>query len=466
MSAGAPIVDEALCQLGLDALLQGFREGTFTPSDVTEAYLARIARLDQRLHAYVLVLGKDARAQARVSDGRWQEGCPRALEGLPIAIKDLIELAGHDTTAGSATRLGQPSTIDATIVRRLFDAGAVLLGKVHTAEFALGSWGDNEHLGAPWNPWRMDVHYTPGASSSGSGVAVAAALAPVAIGTDTGGSVRVPAAFNGVVGLKTTVGRISGHGVVPLSVSLDSPGVLARSVADAQRVYLVLQGHDAQDPRTWNLPEPQLATGSLLDLSDLRLASLCEADREGIDEAMLEAYDQCLEKLALLGAFVQPVALEQAINRYGEPAPMVVEAFAVHGAVAQDPLSKMDSNVRKRILSGDIPASTYLRHRATVSAQSVDYHQRMTGFDAFILPTTQVPAVPLSSIGSRNNATVLTRFMNLFGLCGVALPSGYDAEGLPLSLQIACPAYQEHVAMRVAAALEAVTADQRHYPQL
>jgi aspartyl-tRNA(Asn)/glutamyl-tRNA(Gln) amidotransferase subunit A len=458
--------DESLCSLGAQALLAGYRTGEFRPSLVVDAYLRRIARLDGMLHAYVVVLADEARAQARASDTRYQNGSARLLDGLPVALKDLIELAGYGTTAGSATRLDRCSTVDATIARRLIDAGAVLLGKVHTAEFAFGSWGDNEHLGTPWNPWRMKVQHTPGGSSSGSGVAVAACLTLVAIGTDTGGSVRVPAAFNGVVGLKTSVGRISGHGVVPLSPTLDTPGVLSRSVTDAQRIYEVLQGHDPQDPRTWNLPEPQTRVGSLDDLSGLRLASLCDSDREGIDVEILLAYDRCLAQLQSLGASVQPVELAQALNRYGEPTPMAAEAFALHGAVARDPDSRMDSRVRERILGGDMPASEYLQHRATVSAQSVAYHQSMAAFDAFVLPTTQVPAVPLHGISSRNNASVLTRFVNLFELCGVALPSGYNVEGLPLSVQIVCPAYHEHVAMRVAAALEAVTADQRHYPQL
>ncbi|WPB55577.1 amidase [Xylophilus sp. GOD-11R] len=458
--------DESLCLPDAHALLQGFGKGAFTPSQVTDAYLARIARLDGRLHAYVLVLVEQARAQAAESDARWRAGTPRALEGLPVAIKDLIELEGHDTTAGSATRRGRPSTITATLARRLREAGAVILGKVHTAEFAFGSWGDNEHLGAPLNPWRLDEPHTPGGSSSGSGVAVAGRLAVAAIGTDTGGSVRIPAAFNGVVGLKTSFGRISGHGVVPLSPSLDTPGVLARSVPDAALVYQVLQGHDALDPRTWARPPALPVSGPLDDLSDLRLAALCDTDRQGIAPSMLAAYDDCLDRLRALGATVEPVVLEQPVHRFGDPTPMAAEAFALHGAVALDPASLMDRTVRQRVLGGDMPAADYLRHRETVAAQSVDYHRRMVGFDAFVLPTTQVPAVPLASIGRRTNASVLTRFANLFGLCGVALPSGYDESGLPLSLQICCAGYQEHVALRLAESLERATADARHYPEI
>lgn len=459
--------DESLCRLGAQALLDGYLAGEFQPSQVVDAYLARIARLDPKLHAYVIVLADEARAQAEASDLRYRASTARALEGLPIALKDLIELAGYDTTAGSATRRGlPPSTITSTIANRLVDAGAVLLGKVHTAEFAFGAWGDNEHMGTPWNPWDLQVQHTPGGSSSGSGVAVAACMAPVAIGTDTGGSVRIPAGFNGLVGLKTTTGRISAYGVIPLSQTLDTPGVLARSVTDAALIYGVLQGHDDLDPRTWSRPKPVPNTLPLDDLSDLRLACLCEADRVGIDEDVLAAYDRCLGLLESLGASIVILTLERPLISYAEPTPMAVEAFALYGELAQDPSSLMDPQVRKRVLGGNVSATEYLKIREVMTAQTVDFHRRLTGLDAFILPTSQVPAVPLSGIGTRPNASLLTRFGNTFGLCGVAMPSGYNHAGLPLSLQILCRGYQEDSAMRIASALEIRTSDERHYPEL
>lgn len=461
-----PLSTEALCEWGVEALLEGYQAGSFTPSQVVEAYLARIDRLDPILHSYVLVLHDAARAQARTSDARYANGTARALEGLPIALKDLIDVQGHDTTAGSVTRRGQVARTDATITQRLRDAGAVLLGKVHTVEFAYGSWGENEHMGTPLNPWRLDMPHTPGGSSSGSGVVVAAGLAPVAIGTDTGGSVRLPAAFNGVVGLKATFGRISGYGVAPLSQTLDSPGVLARSVPDAARVFEVLQGHDAQDSRTWSLPALQRNTGPIDALSDLRLGCLCALDREGIDAEVLAAYDVCLEELQALGATLQTIAFAQPLLHYGASAAMPAEAFALYGDLARDPAYPMDRGVRERILAGDMAASEYLQRREAIRQQSVEYHRHLAGFDAFLLPTTQVPAVPLATLATRGVASGLTRFANLFGLCGVALPSGYNTEGLPLSLQILCPGYQEHVAIRLASALEQLTAHERHYPVL
>ncbi len=462
---------EALCGLGVGALLDGYRAGRFTPHAVVAAYLARIARLNPRLHSYLLVFGDELGAQAQAALARYRDGSARPLEGVPVGIKDLIDIAGHPTTAGSAMRRGAAARKTATLVTRLVAAGALILGKQHTAEYAFGSWGDNEHMGAPWNPWRLDQHLVPGASSSGGAVAVAAALAPVAIGTDTGGSVRVPAAFNGIVGFKPSSGRISGQGIVPLSPTLDSPGVLARSVEDAARVYDVLQGHDDLDPRTWYLPadaglHEALRLAACGGLQGMRLASLCARDRQGVDAEVLAAYDHCLDLLAGAGALVEPLALPRPLAAYGDPAPMAAESFALYGDQAADPSVSMDRRVRERILGGDISAREFLQGRQHAIEETVEFHQRLQGFQAFLTPTTLVPAIALEDIDAHRNATVLTRFVNMFGLCGVALPSGYNGGGLPVSLQVVCRRFDEQTAMVLAAALERLTAGERHYPVL
>src|SRR5205823_9552069 len=216
-----------------------------SPVDVVEALLARIAAHNPKLHAFIDVYADDARLAAEGADKAIRSGhAVGPLHGVPIALKDLIDLEGRVTTGGSMVWRERRSPATATLARRLIAAGMIVLGKTHTVEFAMGGWGTNQHMGTPWNPWDLAAHRTPGGSSSGSGVAVAAGLAPVAIGTDTGGSVRLPAAWCGIVGLKVTAGRISTYGVLPLSSTLDTPGPLARSVEDAALIFRALHGPD------------------------------------------------------------------------------------------------------------------------------------------------------------------------------------------------------------------------------
>src|SRR6202162_2168530 len=204
-----------------------------SPVPIVEALLARIAAHDAKLHAFIDVYGDDARLAAEAADKAIRSGhAVGPLHGVPIALKDLIDLEGRVTTGGSMAWRDRRSPVTATLARRLIAQGFIILGKTHTVEFAMGGWGTNRHLGTPWNPWDLDRARTPGGSSSGSGVAVAAGLVPWAVGTDTGGSVRLPASWCGLTGLKTTFGRVSCYGILPLAPSLDTPGPLARSGED------------------------------------------------------------------------------------------------------------------------------------------------------------------------------------------------------------------------------------------
>src|ERR1700681_1814775 len=204
-----------------------------SPVDLVDEYLARIERLEPTLHAFVSVNAANARLAAEAAD-KAIRSCHAVgpLHGIPIAIKDLVEIEGEVAMGGSAAWRNRIAQRTASLHRKLMAAGMINLGKTHTVEFAYGGWGTNQHLGTPWNPWDPAVHRAPGGSSSGSGVAVAARMAPWAIGTDTGGSVRIPAAWNGVTGLKTTIGRISTFGVLPLSPTLDPPGPHTRGIQE------------------------------------------------------------------------------------------------------------------------------------------------------------------------------------------------------------------------------------------
>src|SRR6202521_4062535 len=243
--------------LSAQKLAEAIAARRLSPVDVVAAFLDRIAAQEAKLHAFVDVYADEARLAAEAADKAIRSGhAVGPLHGVPIALKDLIDLEGRITTGGSMVWRERRSPVTATLARRLISAGMIVLGKTHTVEFAMGGWGTNQHLGTPWNPWDSEVARTSGGSSSGSGVAVASGMAPWAIGTDTGGSVRLPASWGGLSGLKTTIGRVSTYGILPLAPSLDTPGPLARSVEDAALLCSVMQGADPLDPRTLAAPPP------------------------------------------------------------------------------------------------------------------------------------------------------------------------------------------------------------------
>src|SRR5215469_11754117 len=254
-----------------------------SPVEIIEAFLARIAAQDQRLHAFIAVYADEARLAAEAADKAIRSGHQVGpLHGVPIALKDLIDLEGRVTTGGSAVWRDRRSPGTATLARRLIAAGMIVLGKTHTVEFAMGGWGTNHHMGTPQNPWDLQMLRTPGGSSSGSGVAVASAMAPWAIGTDTGGSVRLPASWCGITGLKTTIGRVSCHGILPLAPSLDTPGPMAHSVEDAALLFSAMQGADPLDRLTLSAPPPaNPLTGLRRGVGGLRLARMPATERDG-----------------------------------------------------------------------------------------------------------------------------------------------------------------------------------------
>jgi aspartyl-tRNA(Asn)/glutamyl-tRNA(Gln) amidotransferase subunit A len=434
-------------------LSRAFHARTLSPVDAVDALLARIRKRSE-LHAYIAVYEADARLAAEAADRAIRAGHRVGpLHGVPIALKDLVDLEGRVTTGGSKVWEKRVSPVTATLAERLIAAGMIVLGKTHTVEFAMGSWGTNTHMGTPRNPWDLTVHRTPGGSSSGSGVAVAAGLAPVAIGTDTGGSVRIPAAWNGIVGLKVTAGRISTYGVLPLSFTLDTPGPLARSVDDAALVYRVLSGPDSRDPQTlaWSPvdPLPTLRRG----VAGLRLAVLPDVERNGVDKEVLVAYDAAVDTLAKLGAQIVRVALPHRLSDYAAATGRIIgaEGYRFVGHLVDDETQPTDPDVRPRIQLGrTISARDYI-----VTLHEREEHKRvyataMADVDALLTPTTLTAAIPIDKADQKGTSAHFTRPGNYLGLCGVAVPSGFTAEGMPTSLQILCHAGDEAMALRIA----------------
>ncbi|HEX3954834.1 MAG TPA: amidase [Stellaceae bacterium] len=433
-----------------------------SPVTVVEAILARIAAQDAKLHAYVDVYADEARLAAEAADRAIRSGhAVGPLHGVPIALKDLMDLEGRVTTGGSMAWRDRRSPVTATLARRLITAGMIVLGKTHTVEFAMGGWGTNQHMGTPWNPWDLQTPRTPGGSSSGSGVAVSSGMAPWAIGTDTGGSVRLPASWCGLSGLKTTIGRVSTYGILPLAPSLDTPGPMARSVEDAALLYGVMHGADPLDQRTLMAPPAGDATlGMRRGVRGLRLARMPPAEREGCSPDMLAAYDAALHTLASLGAEIVEIALPCGFADTTIVVGRIIgsEAYQLVGDLVDDPSQPIDAAVRPRIQIGrDVSARDYLGALAERDALKRRFLAAFDGVDALLTPTTQTAAIPVASVDQTTTPAHFTRFVNLLELCALAIPDGFSETGLPLSLQIICRPYDEATALRIGWAYQQAT---------
>jgi aspartyl-tRNA(Asn)/glutamyl-tRNA(Gln) amidotransferase subunit A len=442
-------------------LSAAFARRTLSPVDVVDVLLARIERMNPSLHAFVDVYAADARLAAEAADRAIRSGhAVGPLHGVPVALKDLVDLEGRVTTGGSKVWEKRVSPLTATLARKFVSAGMIVLGKTHTVEFAMGGWGTNTHMGTPRNPWDASVHRTPGGSSSGSGVAVSAGLAPSAIGTDTGGSVRLPASWCGIVGLKVTAGRISTFGVLPLSSTLDTPGPMTRSVEDAALLYRLLNGPDPNDPATlaWapDDPLPSLRRG----VAGLRLAAMPAVERAGVDAEVLAAYDTSVETLRGLGASIVPVTLPNRFADYAAATGRIIgsEGYRFVGHLVDDPSLPTDPHVRPRIQLGrGVSARDYLLALAECQEHRRAYAAATADVDAVLTPTTLTPAVPIDQVDQTTTPAHFTRPGNYLGLCATAVPNGFTKGGLPTSLQIMCAPGQEAMALRIAHAYEQAT---------
>jgi aspartyl-tRNA(Asn)/glutamyl-tRNA(Gln) amidotransferase subunit A len=442
----------------LSAAIQAQR---LSPVDLVEACLARIEAREPKLRAFVEVYAEDARLAAEAADKAIRSGhAVGPLHGVPVALKDLIEIEGRIVTGGCEVWRSRVATRTATLARRLVGQGLIVLGKTHTVEFAMGGWGTNTRRGTPWNPWDLARQRTPGGSSSGSGVAVAAGLAPWAVGTDTGGSVRLPASWCGITALKTTIGRVSTYGVLPLSPTLDTPGPMTRSVHDAALLYAAMQGPDPLDPRTLGLPYadplPSLRRGA----RGLRLARMPEAERPFASAQVLAAYDASLAVLERLGAEIVDVALPfgfadvAALNLRI----MAAESYALLSELIDDPDAPLDEHVRPRIAAGRaVTAQAYLEALHRREAMKLEFAATLEGIDALLTPTTMTTAVPLDEVDQTKAPAHYTRFGNFLDLCAVALPNGFVDDGLPASLQIVCRTHDEATALRIGWAYQDAT---------
>jgi len=432
----------------LQDAIQAVRRGEYTAAELFAAFRARAEAENPRLNAFLCFAEPPSTFPSPETP----------LAGAPLAIKDLMDVAGLPTTAGSPRFFGErPALQDAEVVRRLKRAGAVILGKTHTHEIALGITGINPHHGPARNP--HDPQRITGGSSSGSAAAVAAGLVPAALGTDTGGSVRIPASLCGVVGLKPTFGRISTRGVLPLSWNLDHVGVLTRTVADAALLYQILAGYDAQDPASQDVPLeeplPMLEAGVTGWRVGLAVGEYIEAS----DAIVLERVRSAAARLEALGAQVIEKEVTPLLAAAQANGLMVItDAAAVHRErLAQHP-EWFGEDVRQRLERGRATTSTdYVLARRTQSEVRRYFELFFREFDLLLLPTTATTAAQIEGLDSAAYAPKMTRFtapFNLSGLPALSLPYGQDERGLPIGVQLVAGHWQEAKLLRAAYALE------------
>ncbi|MBL8571922.1 MAG: amidase [Phreatobacter sp.] len=446
---------------GAVATAEAIAAGRTSARAVVDASLDRIAKTNDRLHAFIAVTAEEARAEADLLDALVKRGVRRGpFHGVPVAVKDIIDVAGQKTRAGSLTRDHLPAApADAFVVSRLRAAGAVVVGKSHTVEYAFGGWGTNPIAGTPVNPHDAATPRNPGGSSSGTGVAVGAGLVPIGFGTDTGGSVRLPASWCGTVGHKTSMGLISRAGVVPLALGFDTIGPLARTVRDAAVMSQAMLGSDPADASTWNAPGLDLVSGLAGGVKGLTVGVLTLDSDIAIDREVASAFDRTVKALEAAGARLVAVTLPEALGRYTAACGdlMMVEGAHNHGHLVTETPCRLGEWAARRIGGGfKITATDYFAavesRRARIRAANAFLHDR--GIDVLVLPTTPAPAVPLAQVDETAAPGILTRFANYLEWCGISVPVAKTAGGLPIGFQIVAAQFDDALALRVAQAVE------------
>ncbi len=446
----------------MSELSRRIRQKEVSPVEITRECLQQIERLNPRLNAFITVMAESALAEARameeeISGGHWRG----PLHGIPIALKDLIDTAGVRTTSASALHKDRIPREDAEVVRRLREAGAVIVGKNNLHEFAYGGSSLISHFGDVHNPW--DVNRIAGGSSGGSAASVPAGMACAAIGTDTAGSIREPAALCGCVGIKPTYGRVSSRGVIPLSTSLDHVGPLAASVEDAAIVLQAIAGYDPADITSAEVPVTDYVSVLKEGAKDLRVGVPREYFFDDLDPEVASAVEHALTGIASLGAHIKRVRIEVPTDRTLQAA----EAYAYHAEdVAKHPELYQAETVR-RIRTGEkVTAVEYMQKGRELEVARRNICDVFAEVDLLVTPTTPMPAPTIADL--RANADALrpaelkllrnTRPFNVWGLPAISVPCGFTQGGLPIGLQIAGPHWREDLVVRLAHAYEQASA--------
>ncbi len=446
------------------------RERKLSPVEVTKNCLAQIERLNPTLNAFITVTAESAMTQARTAEAEIMQGNWRGpLHGIPLALKDLIDTAGIRTTAASALFKNRVPEEDAEVVRRLKNAGAVLLGKQNLHEFAYGGSSMVSYYGEVHNPW--NPAHIAGGSSGGSAAAVAAGLGYAAIGTDTAGSIREPAALCGIVGLKPTYGRVSARGVIPLSGSLDHVGPITRTVADAAMVLQAIAGYDARDTNSADVPIPAYLAGLRAGLKPAKIGVPRKFFYEDLDPEIVPALEQALGVLRTLAGNPSEIELTAPTDRKLQSA----ESYAFHAEfVSRNPQLYQPETLRRIRKGVEVSSAELEQQRRELKQIRSQVRKLFDDVDVLVTPTTPVPAPTIA--GLKHNPDLLrpceilllrnTRPANVWGLPAISVPCGFTGAGLPIGLQIIGPPWGEERVLQLAYAYEQATDWHKRTPKL
>jgi len=453
--------------LSLTEVAQAIAQKRFSSREVTLACLNRVAQWQPRLNAFMAIETDDALAAADAADAALAKGNSNgALHGVPLAHKDMYYEAGKIVTCGSHIRRDFVATTTSTALQRLKDAGTIRLGSLQMAEFAYGPTGHNTHYGPVHNPWGLDR--VTGGSSSGSGAAVAARLTFAALGSDTGGSIRMPAHFCGVTGLKTTVGRISRAGAMPLSQSLDTVGPLARTALDCALLLGLMAGADADDPTAVAGPLPDYMAATRESIKGLKIGVPAAFYVDDLDPEVERILDDTITVLKREGADIVQVELpDQRQLTAACQLVLAVEAAAFHKRWMIERPQDYGPQVLMRLQNGlAIPGVSYLEAMRWRGPALAAYLAAVAGVDAVIAPVAPVaaPTIAESDVGNSPDAEAviqrLTRFtrpINYLGLPALAIPSGFTKSGLPVGMQLIGRSFDEAMLLRIGAAFQRAT---------
>jgi len=435
-----------------------YRKRDLSPVEVTQALLARIEKLDPILHAFVTLTADTALAEARSAEAALRGGDARPLLGIPVAHKDIYLTRGVRTTGGSALLADWIPDEDATCVQRWRAAGTVQLGKLITHEFAFGLQFPGHRFPPARNPWNLD--HIPGGSSSGSGAALAAGLVTGATGSDTGGSIRGPAAFCGIVGLKPTYGRSSRAGVLTLSWTLDHTGPMARTVQDCAFLLQPLAGYDPADPASSRAPVEDYLAPLGRDIRGLKIGVPRAYFLEEVDAEVARAFEEALETLRRLGAEVRDVQIPSLRGAHSFLLILMAEAYAYHERDIREHPELYGEVLRERILTGAlITASEYTQAQRIRSEICRETAEVLKTVDVLASPTALKPATPFAQAFDPEFAFPKSNMapFNLTGLPTLALPCGFSSSGLPVSFQLSGRPFEEGTVLRAGHTYEQAT---------
>ena len=439
-----------------------------SPVEAAEAYLDRIGQVDDKLNSYITVTRDEALEQARQAEREIAAGQYRGpMHGVPVGVKDQFYTKGIRTTGGSAILKDLVPEEDATVISNLKQAGAVLLGKLNMSEYAMGD-AFHHPYGRPHNPW--DLSRNPGTSSSGSGAATAAFLCATSLGEDTGGSIRGPAAFCGLVGIRPSWGRVSRYGVLGASWSMDTVGPISRTTADCAMTLAAIAGYDPKDPYTWNTPVPDYLAALNGEIRGLKVGVVQErVDSDAVEPEVRTNVVNAISVLGELGAVIQQVSIPLMVQAGTiSSALIMVDAVAVHQKGIDEHLDQYDHNIKIRLLTGSIlPARAHhkaVRLRHMLRREILEALEKV---DVLVMPTSSIPASPIpaqAGIGSKQEVLdglsgrrSFTAPFNLANTPALSINCGFTSGGLPVGLQIAGKPFDEETLFRVAHAYEQAT---------